>query len=141
MVRNVWTWCGKNSSEDHGVNFQKCPDWGSCEGDKLVPSEAFWKALSADVRTFSHFLALHCIAYKFHLSQTDPRDALRYAHRANAQCDKLATVDGQTKLTTVATVDLPCMAKYFTRRRKGTNCHYGRFDTIACNTELAVTYR
>jgi len=59
MVRNVWTWCGKNSSQDLGMNFEECPDWGSCEGDKLVPSEAFWKALSADVRV-NHRL-FHCV--------------------------------------------------------------------------------
>jgi len=43
-------------------------------------------------------------SYKFQLPQTDPRDAFRHAHvlhtKVDAQCDKLATVVGRTKLIT-----------------------------------------
>lgn len=46
MVRNVFTWCGKNSTEDDGMNFDDCPEWGSCPDGTFIPPEAFWKALS-----------------------------------------------------------------------------------------------
>lgn len=54
MVRNVWTWCGKNSSQDNGMNYVECPDWRTCPEGKMVPSEAFWKALSADLARSVH---------------------------------------------------------------------------------------
>jgi len=39
------------------------------------------------------------------LPQTDPRDALCHTYRVvDAQCDKLTTIVGQTKLTTFAMV-------------------------------------
>jgi len=40
------------------------------------------------------------IINKSQLSQTNPRDA-------HVQCDKVATVVGHTKLTTLATTDMP----------------------------------
>jgi len=54
MVRNVFTWCGKNSTEDDGMNFDDCPEWGSCPDGTFIPPEAFWKALSEHVST-NHF--------------------------------------------------------------------------------------
>jgi len=49
--------------------------------------------------------------YKSQLPRTDLRYALRHADvlytKVDAQCDKLATVIGQTKLKTLATIHVP----------------------------------
>jgi len=50
---------------------------------------------------------VHHKARKSQLTQTDPRDALHHANRILHERNKLATVVGQTKLTTLGTSDMP----------------------------------
>jgi len=49
IVTNVEKWCGYRY-----VKFDECPNISSCPPGKMVPTDAFWKALSAHVCT-NHF--------------------------------------------------------------------------------------
>ena len=51
VVRNVETWCGMENSKDLGMDSDECTDRTWCQRGKTVPTDAFWKALSAHVRT------------------------------------------------------------------------------------------
>jgi len=62
-------------------------------------------------------LGLSSVSYR---RQTNPRGTTRHAHsivytKLDAQCDKLATLVGRTKLTALTTVDAP--RRNFTKPR------------------------
>jgi len=61
-----------------------------------------------NIRGYTDIFTVYLDGYQ--PSQTKPRDALRHVvlyTMVDSQCDKLAVVVGRTKLTTLATVDVP----------------------------------
>ena len=52
MLSNLH-FCGQEASP--GINYDSCPKWGSCKGDKGDAEKSFWSAISVEVKLFSLF--------------------------------------------------------------------------------------